>query len=53
VKRECKFCKCQNYARQKCIKEDGDSKSVRQDVEVPHEGDIVKVGKTKVQVNED
>jgi len=54
VKGECKFCKCQNYTRQKCTsKQVGGSKLVRQDAKVPYEGDIAKIEKMKVQVNED
>jgi len=53
VKGECKFCKCQNYTRQKCTKKVGGSKLVRQDAELPHEGDIAKIEKMKVQVIED
>jgi len=41
VKKDCKFCKCQNYARQKCIKGVGDSELVKQDAEVSYEGDKV------------
>jgi len=38
VKSECKFCKCKNYTRQKCMKEVNDSKLVKEDAEVPRGG---------------
>jgi len=39
VKEECKFCKCRNYLRQRCIKEDDSFKLVKQNVVIPREGD--------------
>jgi len=39
VKKECKFCKCQNYTRQRCMKEGSDSKLVKEDAKVPRGGD--------------
>jgi len=39
ARRECKFCKCQNYVRPNCTIKDVDSKLVKQDVVISCEGD--------------
>jgi len=53
VKSECKFCKCNNYTRQRCIKGVGNSKLVKEDTEVPQNGDKIVIEKTTDQVDED
>jgi len=53
VKSECKFCKCNNYTRQRCIKDVGNSKLVKEDAEVPRNGDKTVIEKTVGQVDED
>jgi len=53
VKSECKFCKCKNYTRQRCMKGVNDSKLVKEDVEVPRNGDKAVIEKIADQVNRD
>jgi len=53
AKKECKFCKCQNYTRQRCVNGESDSKLVREDTVVPRGGDKGISEKMKVQVGED
>jgi len=52
VKNECKFCKCKNYTRQRCIKGVSDSKLVKEDAEVPWKGDKAVIEKFADQVDE-
>jgi len=53
IKSECKFCKCKNYTRQRCMKGVNDSKLVKEDAEISREGDKAVIEETADQADED